>query len=156
MPLPIRSVKDNEENRDYNGLIMDYSFLANLQSESNKKIVEASNHDADTIVEIWTKGEKVADNKYNIAKSKIEQKDLLSLKSKGLISSNGDEVTFTSRGRTVITTMALGENNAFLKSQNKKSYKEILASMSKKGKSGYRTPKFSSSASNNLNVGNEE
>ena len=153
MPIPIRPMKENE--RDYNGLAMDYSFLATvkLESESNKKIVEASNMEADSIVEIWTKGEKISENTYNIAKSNIDKGNISRLKAKGLISSKGDEISFTNRGKSIITTMALGESNAFLKVQNKKSYKEIMASMSKKNESGYRIPKFASDNSNNLNLG---
>lgn len=152
MPIPIKPIRDNDNDKGYNGMIMDYSFLANLQQNENKKIVIASNSEADAIVKIWTSGEKTGENKYNIANSNISKSDIIKLKSKGLIEGDGNNVAFTNRGRTVITTMALGENNAFLKGQNKKSYKEILASMDKKGKSGYRVPKFSSDTSNGLDI----
>ena len=152
MPVPIRPIRDNEDKRDYNGLIMDYSFLTNIPQENSKRIVEASNTDADTIVEIWTKADRVSENTYSIKNSNISNSDIVRLKSKGFISANGDEISFTSRGKTIITTMALGENNAFLNGQNKKSYKEILASMDKKGKNGYRIPKFAADNSNGLNL----
>lgn len=152
MPAPIKPIRDNENDKGYNGMIMDYSFLANLQQSENKKVVIASNSEADAIVKIWTSGEKTGENKYNIANSNISKSDIIKLKSKGLIEGDDNNVAFTNRGRTVITTMALGENNAFLKGQNKKSYKEILASMDKKGKSGYRVPKFSSDTSNGLDI----
>ena len=56
----------------------------------------------------------------------------------------------TKRGKTIITTMALGEPNKFETSKQQKSYTEILASMDKRGKKGYRTPKYA--ASNSLNL----
>ena len=44
------------------------------------------------------------------------------------------------------------EGNKFEKGKKEKNYLEIMASMDKRGKDGYRIPKFCSSNSNNLNV----
>ena len=56
----------------------------------------------------------------------------------------------------VITTMSLGEQSQFEKKRQNKSYTEILASMDKRGKKGYRSaskdPKFSTNNSNRLDL----
>jgi len=146
MPIPIKPIKDQEESGHQ---FMDYSFLTN--QPINKKIVEASNKDADIIMEIWSLGEKIGENKYKIS-SNISNTDIGRLKVNGFITTEGNVISFTNRGKIIITTMALGENNSFIKDQKQISYKEILANMSKKGKPGYRIPKFASNNNNNLNL----
>ena len=146
MPIPIKPIKDQDESSHQ---YMDYSFLTN--QPVNKKIVEASNKDADIIMQIWAMGEKIGENQYKVS-SNVSNTDIGRLKSNGFITSEGDIVSFTGRGKTIITTMTLGENNNFIKDQKQVSYKEILANMSKKGKPGYRIPKFASDNNNNLNL----
>lgn len=68
------------------------------------------------------------------------------LKAHGFLTGSSDEVKFTTKAKTVITTMALGETNALTKMVKKKSYTEIIASMSLKGKKGYRIPKFAANS----------
>lgn len=161
MSIPI---KPNDENNKYSAMDfkVDYSFLAkSLPEKSSKKIVTASDSDAKTLMEIWEKAEK--DGAYFKISSKIDvsYRDIMRLKTNGLLTGTNDRVQLTERAKQVIKTMVLGENNAFLKSQKQKSYTEIMASMDKRGKKGYRiadkenneteekrpegkTPKFSS------------
>lgn len=147
MPIPIRFVKDEEKGN----IGVDYSMLL---TQPIQKTITASNKDASLLFELWEKSEK--SNKPNVVKidpsSKISSSDILRLKSMGLITSNQNEIEFTKKGRIIITTMSLGESSNFEKNKKKKSYTEILASMSKSNKKGYRTPKFASNNSNNLNL----
>jgi hypothetical protein len=149
MPIPINPVgsDSNGKDIDFSKLQMDYSFLSGIspQAESNKRIVTASDKDADVLMQIWLTSEKTEDSTFKIKDdAKVSSQDVVRLKSHGLLTGGTNEVKLTPRGKLVITTMALGENNGFLKNQKSKSYTEIMASMSKKGKPGYRMPTYAS------------
>lgn len=149
MPVPIKLINNNnfsdEKNEDRN--VMDVSFLANsinnLQKTSSYYYV--SDKDAEVIMDIWLNSSKKDDDTYSLSKtSNITNNDVLRLKSRGLLTGGAKEVKFTEKAKKVICTMTLGESNKFLSTRKNKSYTEILASMNKKDKSGYRIPKFSS------------
>jgi len=147
MPVPIGRVPDNSKEAKNTG---DYSFLFNQPLE--KKTTTASNKDASMLLEIWSKGERVGSSdgiKINSGIN-VTSRDIMRLKTMGLIAGDTNEITFTKRGKIVITTMTLGEESEFEKKRQDKPYSEILASM-KKG-SGYRIPKFASNNTNRLNL----
>lgn len=149
MPIPIRPMQGQQE--DSNKYV-DYSFLAKQVIRNDKKKVTASNKDADILMKIWLSG-KDNNDKYLISSDLgLDSRDIMRLKTYGLVTGDGNEVRFTERGKKVITVMALGEGNKFEKSRSDKNYLEILASMDKRGKNGYRIPKFCSNTSNNINV----
>ena len=168
MPVPIRCLPDYFDNHgEEKKPSIDYSFLFNqIQTIPGKKTVMASNQDASVLYEIWLNGNKMGDFKYKITEAfnnkAISTQDIMRLKTRGFITSafgDSDEVEFTLKGRSIIKTMSLGEPNKFLKSKKTKNYSEILASMNKKGKAGYRTaengsgsPKFRASNSNSLDL----
>ena len=142
MPLPIRLNNDKE-----NSFQQDYSFLASFSpTPSSKKTVEASNQEADTLLNIWANGEKINEDTYKV--SSIDKMSLNKLQLRGLVTVKDDVVSFTRSGKIVITTMALGENNALDKDKKNVSYKEILANMDKRNKKGYRIPKMASTHNN--------
>jgi hypothetical protein len=155
MPIPINPI-NNKEGDKYSGINFqtDYSILFNKMPEikalSDKKIVTACDNDAKTLMEIWTNAEK--ENEYYKISSKINvsYRDVMRLRTNGLLTGTNEKVQLTDRAKSVIRTMVLGENNNFLKSKKQKSYTEIMASMDKRGKKGYRmasneeTLKFSS------------
>ena len=151
MPVPINPIgsNNNGKDKDLSKLQMDYSWLASFtpQAESNKRIVTASDKDADVLMQIWLTSEKTEDSTFKIKDdAKVSSQDVVRLKSHGLLTGGTNEVKLTPRGKLVITTMALGENNGFLKNQKSKSYTEIMASMNKKGKPGYRMPTMGSNS----------
>lgn len=134
---------------------IDYSFLFN-NPIPQKKTVVASNKDASLLFELWASGEKV-DDTIRIKPSKnITSKDILRLKTLGFLIGDLNTVKFTRKGKLVITTMALGETSQFEKNKESKTYTEILASMNKRGKKGFRMarkePKFSVNNSNSLDL----
>jgi hypothetical protein len=139
MPLPIQKVYDTASGDPK--LYLDYSLLLHSVPKSNTRIVTASDEDADILIRLWTTADKASDDVYRLKNSKITQDDILRLKSHGFLTGSSDEVKFTGKAKAVITTMALGESNALQKNVKKKHYTEIIASMSLKGKSGYRIPK---------------
>lgn len=147
MPVPIRPVRDAEKGN----VGIDYSFLFN---QPVNKTVTASNQDASLLFEIWDKGEK--GSKPDAVKvspdTKITSEDISRLKGMGLIVGDSKEIQFTKKGKIVITTMSLGEGSRFEKIKQKKSYTEILASMSKRNKKGYRIPRFAANTANNLDI----
>jgi len=149
MPVPIRPKTQLQESAQY----LDYSFLANhMPIESKKKVVTASDQDANALMKIWMNAEK-SNNKYQItSKLELSAREIMRLKANGFVVGNPNEVEFTDRGKKIITVMALGENNNFQNGKVDKSYKEILASMDKRGKDGYRIPKFASTNSNNIRL----
>lgn len=147
MPIPIMPVKNMEKNNSG----IDYSILFN---QPVKKTVTASNDDAALLFELWEKGERGKKQdviKVNLSE-KVTSKDILRLKTMGFITGNQNEIEFTKKGKMVITTMSLGEGSKFEKNKMPKSYTEILASMNKRNKKGYRIPKFAANTSNNLDI----
>ncbi|MFW5879493.1 MAG: hypothetical protein ACOCUV_01580 [bacterium] len=158
MPVPINSISDipisnGSPEKSYQ---VDYSFLAiNLPKKSDKKIVQASNRDADLLFEIWNMAEK-SDSKdtFKINPSMATMRDVMRLKTLGLVKGSSNNVTFTERGKAVVSAMVMGETSSFEKNSKKKSYSEILASMDKRGKHGYRAPKYASCTSNNIDLRN--
>jgi len=149
MPIPIKPINESQENNMY----LDYSFLANQVVKNEKKVVTASNNDADLLMKIWLDA-KNENNKYKISSDLgLTSRDIMRLKTYGLVKgSSNEEVEITERGKRVITVMALGEGNKFEKGKSDKNYLEILASMDKRGKDGYRLPKFCSNNSNNIDL----
>jgi hypothetical protein len=154
MPLPIAPIGPGNGRPQENNRFVDYSFLAKKVIENDKKKVTASNKDADLLMKIWLEAENRGD-KYVISSDLgLNNRDLMRLKTYGLIAGDSKELEITARGKKVITVMALGEGNKFEKGKTNKDYLEIMASMDKRGKDGYRIPKFCSNTSNNLNVNN--
>jgi len=147
MPVPIRPVKDIERGN----IGIDYSIL--FHTPVNKTVI-ASNQDASLLFEIWEKGEKGSkpDAVKVSPETKITSEDISRLKGMGLILGDSKEIQFTKKGKMVITTMSLGEGSKFEKVKQKKSYTEILASMNKRNKKGYRIPKFAANTANNLDI----
>ncbi|MFO8110795.1 MAG: hypothetical protein R6U17_09815, partial [Thermoplasmata archaeon] len=108
--------------------LLDVSFLANYQQEGqeHKKAgclsVAVSNTDADDLMEIWLHADKKGKDTFDVSPIKMSNKKLLRLKSRGLLSGGTDQVKITPKGRTVVSTMALGENNKFLKRKQENNY----------------------------------
>jgi len=151
MPIPIMSIPDNDR-EDKPNTTMDYSFLFEHPITAKKKVI-ASNRDAELLFDLWSKGIKGDyQDSIKVDLSVISSSDIMRLKTKGFVTGGSDEIKFTSRGKVVISTMALGENSKFDDKKEEKSYTEILAHNSKRGKAGFRTPKFASNTSNNLNI----
>ena len=143
MPIPIQRVHESSGKGDF---YIDYSMLLNNIPAAPKKVVVASNEDADLLIKLWASSDKISEDVYKIKKGQITQADLNKLKTHGFLTGGNDEVKFTGKAKSVITTMVLGENNAFQKQVKKKNYTEIMASMSLKGKKGYRIPKFAANS----------
>jgi len=155
MPVPIMPIPDNSrDNKSQN----DYSFLLNLSPSSapKKMQVQASNRDASLLFEIWSSSK--SDNKESTIEISenmgIGSREIMRLKTMGFLTGTSKEVRFTNRGKAVITTMALGETNKFMSKKQEKSYTEILASMSKRGKPGFRSAQYSLYNANSLNLKN--
>ena len=151
--MPVGREDNNVPEKGNNGLQMDYSLLSSFvtKNDNSKKVVTASNKDAEILMDIWLKANKKTNEKtheevFNIDELKLSSQDVLSLKTRGLITGGTSDIKFTGRGKTVITTMALSENNGFLKNQKSKSYTEIMASTDKRGKKGYRIPKYATNS----------
>jgi hypothetical protein len=145
MPTPIRAIKDDNP-------VIDYSFLFNHQPQSkNSKTVYASNKDAELLFNIWTKGERQDEDTYKIS-SEFNNQDIIRLKTNGFVTGGQDVIKLTRKGKIVITTMALAEPNKFETARQRKNYSEILASMDKRNKPGYRIPKYAANNSNLLNL----
>jgi len=148
MPVPIQKIHSVEKESSDSNFFIDYSLLLNTMPKTKKKIVTASDEDAELLVRFWTTAETVngSDEMFRVPKDKLSNEDILRLKAHGFLTGSTDEVKFTSKAKAVITTMALGESNAFTKMQKKKSYTEIIASMNLKGKKGYRIPKYAANS----------
>lgn len=138
MPLPILPINNNNEENNNSGLL-DYSFLFNNNLTKTSGFRVVSNKDADLLMKIWLKGDKKNNFQFGIDENICSKTDVSRLKVNGLVeASAGGGVVFTEKAKKVITTMTLGEQNRFLNSKKEKNYTEILASMDKRGKKGYR------------------
>lgn len=156
MPIPINlNGNGNKEQKEAgdNNFLIDYNlFLSQIPGATNppqqsKLIAVASDKDASLLLELWSTAERKGEDVFKLGKDvKLSSNDIIRLKSHGLICGSIDEVKLTNKGRSVITTMVLGENNNFLKVKKEKSYTEILASMDKRKKTGYRIPKFAANS----------
>lgn len=152
MPVPIKPIQNKLDNSD-KSCYMDYSFLANHTPKNNKKkIVQASNRDAQLVFDIWTQAKKSNKDTFKIDPEIATMRDIMRLKALGFVKGSSDEVTLTDRGKTIISTIVMAEPSRFDKNSQNKPYTEILASMSKKGKDGYRIPRYSSCTSNNIDL----
>jgi len=155
MPVPIR-LNHSPEKSEVSNLAIDYSFLLQQQpypSQTSRQVT-ASNADAALLFELWTQARKLSDreNSFRVDAS-VDPQAILRLKSRGFITGGVNEIKFTERGRKIVVTMALGETSRFAKDADKdKSYTEILASMDKRGKKGYRIPKYAANTSNCLRL----
>jgi len=135
MPLPIRS---NPETSHVQSI--DVSFLSAPPSEKlTKKSWRylVSDQDASLLMRVWLYGKK-DDKGIAIGEEVLSSRDYYRLKTNNLIFGEKNSVSFTERGKDVIKTMTLAEQNAFAKNKKEKSYHEILANTNKKGKSGFR------------------
>ena len=155
MPIPIKPINDPQ--RDDNAT-PDYSFLMNLEPAPTlkKKTVQASNQDASLLFNIWASSDGAnAETSIKITEDMgISSRDIMRLKTMGFLTGSSSEVKFTSKGKIVITTMALGETSKFKQSKQEKSYTEILASMSKRGKKGFSSAQYPPCTANCLNLKN--
>ena len=154
MPIPIGLVNGKPEKPENNGLL-DVSFLANYMPtvEASSPMVTLADKDANDIMNIWLHAKKINKDTFVISNDMgLTNKDLIRLKSRGLISGGTEKIKFTSRAKTVVSTMTLGENNKFLEQQKTKSYSEILASMDKRGKAGFRIANVFDENSHLLNL----
>jgi hypothetical protein len=145
MPVPIQKIHDNVDRNKTSSdgnFYIDYSPLLQNIPQNNKKVVVASDEDAELLLRLWVSSQRVSDNVYNVKECKVSHDDILRLKAHGFLTGSSEEVKFTPKAKSIITLMALGEGNALQKNVKKKNYTEIMASMSLKGKSGYRVPKI--------------
>jgi hypothetical protein len=168
MPTPINPVNfgggDTQPFKSNPSYTVDYSMLANQFEDAytkpgaSKKVVTASNRDASLLYELWSKAEKSDEESFKVESLELNSRDIMRLKSMGFVTGNTNEVKLTDKGKKIITTISLAEPNRFQLTSQKKSYNEILASMDKRGKPGYRAaqattnPKFASNNSNNIRL----
>lgn len=135
MPLPIKTVSDQERNSEKNNYNVDMSFL--FSKPSDRKKITASNRDAEALMKIWSEAKSKGNNVYDLENCCVDKRDFMRLKVNGFVEGSSDSFRITSRGKKIITVMTLGESNRFLKSKKEKSYTEILAS-TKTNKGNYR------------------
>jgi hypothetical protein len=154
MPVPIKIIDDKGDDRGQgNDFRMDYSILSSFTPKKKQtRVALASNKNAEMLFEMWSESKRLEDGTYSIDKNKYSSREIMRLKSAGLITTKESNMELTSRGKMVIVTLALGESNRFERNSKKKSYTEILASVSKQGKQGYRQPKYAANTSNNLDI----
>ena len=142
MPIPIGLVSGQPEKPENNSFL-DASFLMNYMPTKEAGLpTKLADKDAADLMKIWLSAKKIDNETFEVKNVDLDNNTLIRLKSRGLISGGTEKIKFTSKAKTVISTMALGENNDFLKNKKEKSYTEILASMDKRGKKGYRIAMF--------------
>lgn len=140
MPVPIRSVRDIEENMP--SIFKDGGFsamglsdiqiqllgLAEIEHSAAKKITVDS-RDAEMIQEIWSnQDEKRLVGSEDIKKIKmsipenIEDRDVIRMKTNGLIIGSGREVSLTSKGEKVLKDKILAQPSMDFLNRTKEKY----------------------------------
>ena len=139
MPLPIFFNPERPNEGNHGGI--DVSFLQGvpvsdkLTKTSWRYLV--SDQDASLLMRVWIYGKPEKDA-LCVDETVLSSRDFYRLKTNNLVFGDKNKISLTERGKEVIKTMALGEENAFAKNKKQKSYHEILANSNKKGKRGYR------------------
>jgi len=142
MPIPVKRC-DNVSSMDS----IDFSALLNSfnttleQTDSSKLNIVASNRDADLLMDIWENSECKNDDLVIKPGYEVDNSDIIRLKTSGLLTGDSAQISLTKRGKKIITVMLLGEPNNFEKNRQTKKFNEILASINKRGKAGYRIPR---------------
>jgi len=151
MPVPIRP-NSHSENNDQS--VTDVSFLASHLPRKEARVGRASDRDAAAIMKIWLQAKHIEDNTFVVNEEMgLSARDISRLKSNGLVSGYAGKLSLTDKAKSVIAVMSLSETNKMLNGQRQKSYTEIMASMDKRGKKGYRIPKYAADSSNTLRLG---
>ena len=143
MPVNVESLVKHEREQqiplvDY-GLI-DVSGLPLLvEKKSNSDdLIKVSNFEAGLLFRLWNdSGAGPKDEGVSIPQT-VTNNDVLRLKASGLIVGDTDKFTLTDRGRTVLTTMVLGEQNSFDRTSGTKKFQQIVAENKNKFSGGPR------------------
>ena len=146
MPIPIKrhdSFDSSSSSIDFSSLITNIGNPNDIGSADlmGRMQLTASNRDADLLLDLWKNSNCENEKLSPKPEYQVDNSDIIRLKTNGLITGDVASINLTKRGKKVITVMLLGEPNNFEQKKQKKNYHEILASMNKKGKTGYRIPK---------------
>ncbi|MCX6822094.1 MAG: hypothetical protein NTW30_04940 [Candidatus Aenigmarchaeota archaeon] len=121
---------------DYN--MMDLSGLSDMlqkQSRSND-MLKVGDNEAKLLFNLWKENDCTSSDNLNVPKC-VSNTDIIRLIASGLISGGIDKVRFTPRGREVITTMVLSEENALSKTSSDKTYEQRTAEVKPKRKNRF-------------------
>jgi len=144
MPIPIMPVnhsplgdnKNEVPTADYGIDVSALPFAIEKKSKSNN-IIKVSNFEAGILFKLWKDAESI-DGDHIPTPDSISNNDILRLKASGLISGGMEDFTFTQRGKDVIKTIVLSEENSLDKNSKTKQFQEVLADKAKKASSGPR------------------
>ena len=141
MPMPIMPVNTDSFSRqeidsrmptvDYGIDVSMLPFLVDKQSQGGD-LVKVSNFEAGVLFRLWRDGGKTTEEGNFLIPPTISNSDILRLKASGLISGDTENFQFTLRGKKVIETLVLAENNTFDKDAKTKSLQEIVADNKKR------------------------
>ena len=75
MPVPIQKIHSVEKESSDSNFFIDYSLLLNTMPKTKKKIVTASDEDAELLVRFWTTAETVngSDEMFRVPKDKLSK-----------------------------------------------------------------------------------
>ena len=142
MPIPIMPNNTdsfrNKRNQpevpvDYGTL--DMSVLENLRQKGDRSsdLFKVSDFEAGMLFRLWKGSETDCRSGTIKVPDTFSNNDVLRLKACGLVSGGVEEVALTDRGRGVIKTMVLGEDNNFDNDAVEKPFQQILAESKPKG-----------------------
>ena len=143
MPVPIipqnvdyllRKDKDKQmTDVDYGKIdITELSTLIQKRSLT-QEMIKVSDFEAGLLFRLWKDSRCEPSDEILDVPEGFSNNDILRLKASGLISGDTKKVKFTARGKEVITTMVLSENNVLDKKSSAKPYGQRLAETKPKG-----------------------
>ena len=154
MPIPIKPNGQNNQAIQASPIITDVSFLASHLPVKEARVGNTSDKDAGALMKIWLQAKRSDDDTFIIDENiGLSARDISRLKINGLVSGESGKVSLTDKAKSVIAVMSLGETNKMLRGKRQRSYTEIMASIDKRGKKGYRIPKYAADSSNTLRLG---
>ncbi len=137
MPVPILPQNtDSLNRREHNMQIhtvdygkLDVSDLASIiQKRSTfQDSIKVSNHEAGILFSLWKNSNSKSSDDIVIVPKEFSNNDILRLKASGLVSGDTEKVKFTPKGKEVIMTFVLSEQNSLSKTSSTKNYEQILA-----------------------------
>ena len=148
MPIPIMPVNTGpleRRERDSRMQAVEYCQIdvSNLPVSIQKRsklqdMLKVSNVEANLLFQLWSEsGAGPNDKNVGIPRS-MSNGDVLRLKVSGLIAGDTEHFTLTQRGKDVISTLALGEKNAFDKNSNTQSYEKMVSDRERNSTTGPR------------------
>jgi len=102
------------------------------------ELIKVSSYEANVLFQLWKDSGAGPNDKDVKIPSSVNNSNILRLKASGLITGDTETFTLTQRGKDVISTIVMGEKNAFDKTSEAKGFEQLVSEQKRKMSSGPR------------------